>query len=857
MLPPIGTPGVDLPVRAGLPSLIETLERTGTAILSAPPGSGKTSLLPLALADAVAGRVIVAEPRRIATRAAARRMAQLLGEQAGERVGYAMRGDRRVSVTTRIEVVTTGLLLRRLQRDPELAGVDAVIIDEVHERALDTDLVLAFSVDIRANLRPDLWVVATSATADTTGLAALLGSAGVPAPIVVAAGTLHPVATIFAPPPRPLPLLPDARVDPRLLDHVAAVVRRAMDDGPGDVLVFLPGEAEIAAVALRLGALGNVLRLYGRQSAGEQDRVLQPSTARRVVLTTAVAESSLTVPGVSVVVDAGLSREPRMDFGRGLGTLTTTKVSRSSATQRAGRAGREGPGRAYRCWSATDDAHLADRPLPEIETADLTGFALAVADWGHPGGIGLALLDHPPPAAMATAAVVLEGLDAVDSNGRITSRGRLLAQVAAPPRLARALLDGSRIVGRARAAEVVALISGDVVPRTDDLVAQWRELRTNRDAGAGARWREETRRLSASMAGIGASNGSDSDSAPGALMSAASAADIGDDLAAAIVVGLAFPDRLARRRSGSGGYLMAGGSGARLGTSTALHDSEWLAVAAADRPAGMADARIRLAAPLDAATAVELAGPMVRKVREIIWQDGNLVLREQERLGAITLVERPLKDARADEIAAAVQAGIRRDGLEVLRWTPSAALLRHRMALLHRTLGAPWPSVSDGALLDSIDRWLGPDLARVRKNSDLGRIDTGQALRRLLPWPAASELERLAPERIDVPSGSRLRLDYSTVDLDGDGVPVLSVRVQEAFGWLRTPVIVDGRVTVRLHLLSPGGRPVAVTSDLASFWRQGYPQVRAELRSRYPRHSWPEDPLTATPSKRPARFVQD
>jgi len=282
MLPPIGTPGVDLPVRAGLPSLIETLERTGTAILSAPPGSGKTSLLPLALADAVAGRVIVAEPRRIATRAAARRMAQLLGEQAGERVGYAMRGDRRVSVTTRIEVVTTGLLLRRLQRDPELAGVDAVIIDEVHERALDTDLVLAFSVDIRANLRPDLWVVATSATADTTGLAALLGSAGVPAPIVVAAGTLHPVATIFAPPPRPLPLLPDARVDPRLLDHVAAVVRRAMDDGPGDVLVFLPGEAEIAAVALRLGALGNVLRLYGRQSAGEQDRVLQPSTACRV-----------------------------------------------------------------------------------------------------------------------------------------------------------------------------------------------------------------------------------------------------------------------------------------------------------------------------------------------------------------------------------------------------------------------------------------------------------------------------------------------------------------------------------------------------------------------------------------------
>jgi ATP-dependent helicase HrpB len=844
MLPPSRTPGADLPVRAALPPLIAALESAGTAILSAPPGSGKTSLLPLALADALPGRVIVAEPRRIATRAAARRMAQLLGQPVGEQIGYSMRGDHRVCAATRIEVVTTGLLVRRLQHLGDLDGVDAVVIDEVHERALDTDLALAFSLDIRANLRPDLWVVATSATADTAALATLLGTGNAAAPIVTARGTLHPVQTIFAPPSRPLPLLADARVDPRLLDHVAGVVRRALHDGPGDVLVFLPGEAEIASVAGRLTDLENVLRLYGRQGPAEQDRALQPSTARRVVLTTAVAESSLTVPGVSVVVDAGLSREPRMDFARGLGALTTTKVSRSSATQRAGRAGREGPGRAYRCWSEMDDTHLDARSRPEIETADLAGFALAVADWGHPDGLGLALLDRPPAAAMATARALLRRLGALDGSGRITARGRLLAQVPATPRLARALLDGSRIVGHTTAAEVVALISGDITPATDDLVAHWRDLRAGRDPASAARWRQESNRLAGSV--------------PADSRSASSSVPMSDDAAAAIVVALAFPDRIARRRgSGSGNYLMAGGSGAKLGATTALRDALWLAVAVADRPAGKADARIRLAVPLEASTAVEMARSMVESTREITWREGGLVLREQERLGAITLAERPLTDAGPEEIAAAVRDGIRRDGLGVLRWTESAALLRHRLALLHRWLGAPWPAVDDPALLRTLDHWLAPDLARVRKNSDLDRIDAGQALRRLLPWPAAGDLDRLVPERLEVPSGSRVRLDYSAVGLDGEGVPVLSVKVQEVFGWLRTPTIGDGRVTVLLHLLSPGGKPAAVTSDLASFWRQGYPQVRAELRSRYPRHAWPMDPLTATPSKRPARVVRD
>jgi ATP-dependent helicase HrpB len=391
-MPPVGAAGADLPVRVVLPAVIGELHRCGTAVLVAPPGSGKTTLLPLAVADAWPGRVIVAEPRRIATRAAARRMAQLVGAQPGERIGYAMRGERLVSPRTRVEVVTTGLLVRRLQRDQELAGVDAVVIDEVHERQLDTDLALAFCLDVRANLRPELRLVATSATPDTDRLAALLGSPGAPAPVVTAAAALHPVDVIFAPPTRPIPLLPDSKVDPRLLDHVAEVVRRAIKEGPGDVLVFLPGEAEIRVVAGRLADLDNVLRLFGRQTAAEQDLVLQPGVLpshghRRVVLTTAVAESSLTVPGVAIVVDAGLSREPRVDHSRGLGMLTTTKVSRSSATQRAGRAGRERPGRAYRCWSASDHEHLIPHQEPEIATADLTGFALAAADWGHPAAM--------------------------------------------------------------------------------------------------------------------------------------------------------------------------------------------------------------------------------------------------------------------------------------------------------------------------------------------------------------------------------------------------------------------------------------------------------------------------------------
>ena len=499
LLPPPDVPGADLPVRAVLPETIAALRRTGKAVLVSPPGSGKTSLLPLALADAFEGRIVVAEPRRIATRAAARRLAELLGERPGERVGYAMRGERVGGARTRIEVVTTGLLVQRMQRDPELPGVAAVVIDECHERHLDADLLLAFCVDVRATLRADLALVATSATPDTAALTRALD-----APVVTATAATYPVDVVWAPPPRPLPLLPGSRVDPRLLDHVADVTRRALAEGDGDVLVFVPGEREIATVSRALhGVDADIRPLFGRQSSAEQDLALTPGPRRRIVVTTSVAESSLTVPGVRAVVDAGLAREPRTDQARGLGALITTRVSKASADQRAGRAGREAPGRVYRCWSAEEHVHLAAHALPEIATADLAGFALTTAAWGAPGGQGLALLDPPPVAALDAATALLHRLDATDADGRITDRGRRMAAVGAHPRLARAVLDGAELVGADRAREVVALLSDDsLTGRGDDLAARYRELRDGgRDRDAARRWQQEARRLGQRRAG--------------------------------------------------------------------------------------------------------------------------------------------------------------------------------------------------------------------------------------------------------------------------------------------------------------------------------------------------------------------
>jgi ATP-dependent helicase HrpB len=837
-----GSAGSDLPVREVLPALLAALDRAGTAVLVAPPGAGKTTLVPLAVAGRVPGRVVVAEPRRVAARAAARRMAALIGGSVGDAVGYSVRGDSRSGAATRVEVVTTGLLVARLQRDPELPGVDAVILDECHERHLDSDLALAFALDVRATLRPDLVLLAMSATAEADRLAGCLGGPRTPAPVVSADAATHPVDVLWCPPQRPPEPPRGLRVDPRLLDHVAATVRRALGDGAGDVLVFLPGAGEINAVAGRLAGLGDtldVVTLHGRLPAGTQDAALRPGPRRRVVLASAVAETSLTVPGVRAVVDAGLSRVPRTDHARGLGSLVTVRVSRATAHQRAGRAGREAAGRVYRCWSAAEHDRLSPRDEPEIAVADLTDFALEVACWGHPGGAGLALLDPPPAAAMTVAATTLRALGAIDDAGRATERGRAMLAVGAHPRLARALLDGAGLVGAARAAEIVAVLSEDgSAGRRDDLVAVWRRLRERADPAATARWRDEVRRLG------GAAREAGRRRAP----AGGSARGLADDLAAGLVVGLAYPERIARaRQPGAASYLMAGGTAAELSPDSSLTGAVWLAIAVADRAPGRASARIRLAALVDEATAREVGAPLLTTEDEVTWSGAELVARRVERLGALVLAEHRLKAPDRALVEAAVLRILRTEGLAALNWTAPARHLRDRLAFCRQVFGEPWPDVSDEALLARAPDWLGPELARARRREDLRRADVVAALRRLLSWEQAARLDRLAPERLEVPSGSRVRVDYADPD-----APVLAVRVQEAFGWPAAPTVADGRVSVLIHLLSPAGRPVAVTADLASFWRTGYPRVRAELRGRYPRHAWPDDP-TGAPASRSTR----
>ncbi|MFI7317324.1 ATP-dependent helicase HrpB [Streptomyces venezuelae] len=822
---------LDLPVRDALPALRSALEGPGSAVLCAPPGTGKTTLVPLDLAgllDASRGscRVVVAEPRRIAARAAARRMAWLLGEKVGDSVGYTVRGERVVGARTRVEVVTTGVLLQRLQRDQELTGVDAVILDECHERHLDADTVAAFLVDVRAALRPELRLVAASATTDAEGWARLLGDA----PVVEAVGTAHPVQVLWAPPPRAVRPPHGMRVDPALLSHVASVVRRALAERDGDVLCFLPGVGEIARVAGQLTGLGGVevLQVHGRAPAAVQDAVLAGSTGRRVVLATSVAESSLTVPGVRVVVDSGLAREPRVDHARGLSALATVRASQAAGRQRAGRAGREAPGTVYRCWAEAEDGRLPRFPAPEIKVADLAAFALQAACWGDPDASGLALLDAPPGGAMAAAREVLAAVGAVDAGtGRATERGTRMSRVGLHPRLARALLDAAPVVGARRAAEAVALLSEEP-PREygDDLAGAWRAARAGKDA-YGSRWRTEAKRL--------ASSAPDGPSAGGGS----------DEYAAGLVAALAFPERVARS-VGGGTYLMAGGTRAELRQGSALTGARWLAVAVADRPVGAGHARVLLAGHVDEDAARDAAAPLHSEGDEVAWSGGDVVARHVERLGAIELAVRPLKESVPRQVREALLAGLREEGTGLLKWSRGGRELRERLAFLHRHLGAPWPDVSENALHARVDEWLEPELSRSARRADLGRIDAGQALGRLLPWATgeATRLDELAPERLEVPSGSRIRIDYADPEQ-----PVLAVKLQEMFGLAETPRIADGTVPVVVHLLSPAGRPTAVTADLASFWGSGYRAVRADLRGRYPKHPWPEDPATAEPTR--------
>ena len=896
----------ELPIREALPELMEAVARTGTAVLAAPPGTGKTTLAPLALAGLISvepaasgnaasrvtrdmpqRRVLVAEPRRLATRAAATRMAAILGEKVGERVGYQIRGETRRSAATRVEVVTTGVLLNRLIADPELPGVDLVVLDECHERHLETDTACAFLAETRQILRPDLGLVAASATADIGLWTALLGTEGEPAPAVSSEPMRHPVDMHWAPPRERLNAPDGMRVDPRFLAHVAHVVERALDAGDGDLLVFLPGASEIRRVAERLayreaGSLGvDIYQLHGSISSAEQDRAMRVGDRRRIVLATDIAESSLTVPGVRIVVDAGLARRPLIDHARGLPGLTTAYASRASTDQRAGRAGREGPGAVWRCWSEAEHLRRAAQPAPDIACSDLTAFRLQAACWGTPVD-DLALPGRPPAGAVEAAEATLLSLGAIDNDGSATERGRALARMGVHPRLARALVDGARRVGTEKAAEVAALLNLDRRARGDDLLAQWRQLRTSRDR----QWQNEVKRLTRSL--TAAMSGGDDADTSGSSISAGPVPDrarsqssathtgrrstgspsgpsrpVSDDEAAATVIALAFPERVAKRQEGapakgkvtasnrppaatsSGQWRTVAGTGAVAAEGSPLTGSAWLAIADADRSPGRAAAMIRAAVPIDGELACELVGDNVSERVEWDTERRDVTARHVRSLGAIEVSSEPLRQADSALVAAALAEGLRREGLGLLRWSEESKRLRDRMAFCHRALGEPWADVSDAALAAGTD-WLEPWWSRSRRRSDLERIPVGQALRNLLPWQAG--IDETAPEALPVPSGREARVDYS-----GE-VPVLAVKLQEMFGAVDTPRIAD--VPVLLHLLSPAGRPLAVTADLRSFWEGPYREVRKEMRGRYPKHPWPEDPYSVAPTAKVKRHLR-
>ena len=833
--------GASLSFAAALDEVAAALDAGTAAVISAPPGTGKTTLIPPLLASRTPGRVIVTQPRRVAARAAARRLAQLDGSPLGTRVGFTVRGERSVGRDTRVEFVTAGVLLRRMLGDPGLDGVDAVVIDEVHERALETDLLIGLLGEIR-ELRDDLVVVAMSATLDATRIASVLGSADAPAPVVEHTVPAHPLTERWA--PSPVPRLDERGVTRGFLDHVARTAADAArdlvrQDSSADTLVFAPGAREVAEIARRIrdsGPVFDVRELHGQIPAAEQDAVIRgrrPAEAPRIIVTTSLAESSLTVPGVRLVVDSGLSRFPQRDSARGMSGLVTAAAARSSAVQRAGRATRQGPGTVIRCLDERTFAAAPARPAPEIATADLADAALLLACWGAPGGTGLRLIDPFPADALAEAQSVLHDLGATDADGRATDEGRALARIPVDPRLARALIEGSGLVGARLAAEVVALLGGDLRTPDADVAAAIVALRNGRSPDA-RRWAQETERLRRFIP---------------PQRSATAAAGVDD---AGLVIALAFPARVARRveRTADGAtFLLA--SGTRAGVRGSLANVEWLAVADVARASGrVADgtgAVIRAAAAITEAHVERAADHLITDRVEAEFAGSRVTARRERRVGAIVRSSAPVRPG-AEEGRDAVRRALHAQGLEVFAWSESADQLRRRLALLNHALGSPWPDMSDTALTAALDDWLGPEIDALATGTPTTRIDLAPALRRLLPWPAATEFETLAPERLEVPSGSRVRIQYPAHD-DPTARPVVAVKLQECFGWAETPRLAGGRVPVLFHLLSPAGRPLAVTDDLASFWSGPYAQVRAEMRGRYPKHPWPEDPWQAAPTR--------
>ncbi len=836
----------DLPVVDALDALRSALAENRRAVLVAPPGAGKTTVVPLALLDEPwlrDQRIVMLEPRRLATRAAARRMAATTGTAVGALVGYQTRDEREITAATRIEVLTEGVLTRRLQNDPELPGVGLVIFDEVHERNLTTDLGLALTLDAAAALRPDLRVVAMSATPDTASLAALLG-----APVVASEGQMFDVGVTWLPRPaaggrsagagrqRGRPSRPRGGSGVHLtrdIDRdVASAVLRALAECEGDVLAFLPGIGEIRRTQAQLrDAVGqdvDVYALAGALPLAEQDVALAPSPPgrRRVVLSTDIAETSLTVDGVRVVVDSGLAREPRFDPRTGMTRLTTVSTSRSSAEQRAGRAGRTAPGHAYRLWSKLEHGTRARHRSPEMLQADLAGFALELAAWG--GGDDLRFVDPPPSGALAQARDLLVALHALDADHAITPLGRTMLGLPVHPRLARMIaIDRSSL-----ACVVAALVDERDIfrGRPDDLPTDL-ALRVGVVSGAGGHDRADrgaVHRLRDRAADLArrARIRFDRD-------------DVDADRTGAVLL-LAYPDRLAAHRRG-GQYHLRSGSSAFLPENDPLSREPF--IVAADLDGKRDRARIRRAAAVDADAVIETHADDIIEQRSVAWDADrdDLVERVERRLGAIRLGVQQGPPPPGDSATAALLGHVIATDLDALRWTDAAIALRRRVEFLHANAGDPWPDWSVPALLATVDTWLAPYLHGAVCRADLERLDVTTVLRSQLPWPDGSRLDELAPPMLALPTGRAVRIDYSGEQ------PTASVRVQDLFGVTVHPTA--GGRPVRLELLSPADRPIQVTADLPGFWSGSWSDVRKEMAGRYPKHRWPVDPATAEPKR--------
>ncbi len=804
MTTPFNPMQCELPVAEALPRLLTTLGQ-GNAVLVAPPGAGKTTLVPLALLACPwrgDGRILVLEPRRLAARAAATRMAVLLGEAVGQTVGYRTRLDSAVSDATRIEVVTEGLLIRRLIADPTLDGVAAVILDEVHERSLDADLALALCLDLQRLLRPELRLLAMSATLDAARLAGLLN-----APVIESLGRMFPVQLDHA-----------ARdiMDPRdLPEAMGRALRSALSNHAGDILAFLPGMGEIRRTqALLSGCGATVLPLHGDLPAAEQDLALRPAEGRRIVLATSIAETSLTVPGVRIVIDGGWRRLPRLDPGTGLTRLVTARISRAAADQRTGRAGREGPGVALRLWSTAMHRSLATHDRPEILDAELSSLLLDCAIWGTPPA-DLPFLDLPPKGTLAAAAALLETLGAL-ADASVTRLGRQMAALGAHPRLAAMMLSARTPGEMARAADLAALLEerdplrGRDVPAGIALRLDAIEGQGDADRAVVSRIRRQSGQYRRRLHTRSAAEGE-----PGPLLAAA------------------FPDRIAQRRE-PGSFRLSGGGGAKLPRGDALFNEPYLVVAAVDPKSASV---IRMAAPVDPR---DLPPQIAARITETVESgfdpaSGTVLSRRRRRLGALVLEDRTVP-ADPTDIAGSLATAAAQN-LAALPWTDSARQLQARAALL-RTLEPDFPDIADPALLAMAPQWLAPHLPGMHRLADLAQLDLSQVLRQALGWDAARRLDLMLPTHLELPAG-RASIDYL------QPVPVASARAQHFYGLDQTPALAGGRVALRLSLLSPAGRPIAVTGDLAGFWRGSWADARRDMRGRYPRHDWPENPALA------------